>query len=76
MERYGWMILLGILAIVALIFFFLFLFSDLERVKKTTLAKKSLVWNGTLFLLAAICIVLAIYFYFDIENQLKILERI
>lgn len=76
MERYGWMIILGVLAIVALIFFFLFLFPDLERVKTNKISKKSLIWNGTLFLLAAICIVLAIYFYFDIENQLKILEQI
>lgn len=76
MERYGWMLILGVLAIVALVFFFLFLFSDLEKVKNKVRPKKSLVWNVTLFLLATTCVVLAVYFYFDIENQLRILEQI
>ncbi|WP_438780424.1 hypothetical protein [Enterococcus sp. DIV0187] len=76
MERYSWMIILAVIAGIALIAFFAFLFKDMELAKKKTGRRKGLLLNGALLLIAGICIVLSIYLYFDIQEQLRILGNI
>lgn len=75
MERYGWMIILAVIGAIALIAFFFFLFGDMERIKELKKPKVHYVLNVSLLLIAAICIVLTIYLYFDVQEQIRLLEN-
>ena len=76
MERYSWMIILAIIAVVALIGFFFFLFKDMEHVRLHKKSKALLLMNVSLLLISAVCIALSIYLYFDIQKQLEILGNL
>lgn len=76
MERYGWMIILAVIGMIALLSFFAFIFKDMNLYKINKKSRLSLSLNASLILIAAICIILAVYLYFDIQTQLQILEKI
>ncbi|MGL9730080.1 hypothetical protein [Enterococcus sp. DIV0756] len=76
MERYGWMIILAVIGAIALISFFFFLFGDLEKIKLLKKSRIHYLLNASLFLIASLCIVLAIYLYFDIQEQVRILGNL
>lgn len=76
MERYSWMIFLAVIGAIALIGFFVFLFGDMERIKALKKPKINYVLNGSLLMIAAICLVLAIYLYFDIQEQIRLLDTV
>lgn len=75
MERYGWMIILAVIGGIALIAFFFFLFGDMERIKGLKKPKMHYLLNASLLIIAAACIVLTIYLYFDIQEQIRLLEN-
>lgn len=76
MERYSWMIFLAVIGAIALIGFFVFLFGDMERIKALKKPKINYVLNGSLLMIAAICLVLTIYLYFDIQEQIRLLDTV
>ncbi len=74
MARYSWMIILAVIAAIAIVGFFIFIFGDMERIKALKKPKWMYLLNISLFMIAAVCIVLAIYLYFDVQEQIKMLE--
>ena len=76
MQRYSWMIFLAVIGAIAFIGFFVFLFGDLEKIKALKKPKGHYFLNASLLIIAAICMVLAIYLYFDIQEQIQLLETI
>lgn len=76
MERYSWMIFLAVIGAIALIGFFIFLFGDMERIKALKKPKINYLLNVSLLMIAAICIVLTIYLYFDVQEQIRLLDTI
>ena len=76
MYRYGWMIITAVIGAIALIGFFIFLFKDMEFIKSKGKSKKSLLLNISLLIVCAACIALSVYFYFDIQEQVRILGEL
>lgn len=76
MERYSWMIILTLIGMVALIAFFVFLFGDMGKNKTLKKLKINYLLNVSLLLITAVCIILAIYLYFDIQAQVRLLDTI
>lgn len=72
MERYSWIILLGVLAIISLSVFFIFLYRDMVTIKKLEKSKKSLWLDFTLLILSISCIAVALMVYLNIQEQLKL----
>ncbi|WP_438857344.1 hypothetical protein [Enterococcus sp. AZ007] len=76
MERYSWMIILAIMGMISLIAFFYFIFKDMKKISTLKLSKKKYLLNYALLLVVVVCIILAVYLYFDVQKQLRILEGI
>lgn len=76
MQRYSWMIFLAVIGAVALTGFFIFLFGDMEKIKVQKKNKLNYLLNTSLLMIAAICVTLAIYLYFDIQAQIRLFETI
>ncbi|MEO1770249.1 hypothetical protein [Candidatus Enterococcus ferrettii] len=76
MERYGWMIILAVIGMIALLSFFIFLIKDMQLIKQQKRSRWSLSLNVSLLIISALCIILAVYFYMDIQDQISILEKI
>lgn len=76
MQRYSWMIFLAVIGAIALIGFFVFLFGDMEKIKVLKKNKLNYLLNTSLLMIAAICVMLAIYLYFDIQAQIRLFETI
>lgn len=75
MERYSWMIILAVMGIVSLIAFFYFIFKDMKNINALNRPKKNYVLDYSLLMIVIVCIVLAIYLYFDVQKQIQLLER-
>ncbi|WP_242550764.1 hypothetical protein [Enterococcus hulanensis] len=76
LERYSWMIILAIMGMISLIAFFYFIFKDMKKISTLKLSKKKYLLNYALLLVVVVCIILAVYLYFDVQKQLRILEGI
>ncbi|MGG5315461.1 hypothetical protein [Enterococcus sp. AZ072] len=76
MERYGWMIILAVIGMIALLSFFIFLIKDMQLIKQQKRSRWSLSLNVSLLIISALCIILSVYFYMDIQDQISILEKI
>lgn len=74
-ERYSWMIILAIMGMISLIAFFYFLFKDRKRTQVSKLPKKNYLLDYSLLLVVVVCIILAVYLYFDVQKQIQLLER-
>ncbi|MGM0340496.1 hypothetical protein IGK47_003605 [Enterococcus sp. AZ007] len=56
--------------------FFFFIFKDMKNIQILNLSKKNYILDYALLLTVVICIILAIYLYFDVQKQINLLERI
>nr|WP_242704579.1 hypothetical protein [Enterococcus sp. 665A] len=61
---------------IALLSFFIFLIKDMQLIKQQKRSRWSLSLNVSLLIISALCIILAVYFYMDIQDQISILEKI
>ena len=76
MARYSWMIVISVIGAIALMAFFAFLFGDMERIKGLNKKKTNYLLNISLLVITAICITLAIYLFFDIQEQVRLLDTV
>lgn len=75
MERYSWMIILSAIGILSFIAFFYFILKDMKKIHALDLPQKNYVLNYSLLTVVVICLVLAVYLFFDVQKQIQLLEK-
>lgn len=75
MERYSWMLIVAAIGIISLIAFFYFIFNDMTKINTLKLPKRAYVLNYSLLMVVVVCIILAVYLYFDVQKQVNLLEK-
>ena len=70
------MIILTIIGMISLIVFFYFIFRDMKQIQARKRSKMYYLLDLSLLIVVVVCVVLAVYLFFDIQNQIRILEEI
>ncbi len=73
MIDYLWMYVLGIISFVTLVYFLMTFSRDLFLVRRLKVGKASLVFNFSLLLLTLISLILIIYLFVLLKEQIKLL---
>ena len=76
LGRYSWMIILTIIGMISLIVFFYFIFRDMKQIQARKRSKMYYLLDLSLLIVVVVFVVLAVYLFFDIQNQIRILEEI
>ncbi|OJG64580.1 hypothetical protein RV07_GL003956 [Enterococcus malodoratus] len=58
-----------------MIAFFYFIFNDMTKINTLNLPKRTYVLNYSLLMIVVVCIILAVYLYFDVQKQVNLLEK-